>query len=255
MGISGTVSPPFDEELAFRRNKNGDLGAREGVIEQFLPLARRLAARYRHSGESLDDLEQVASLGLIKAVDRYDPGVGAFPRFAMPTISGELKRHFRDKAWGMRVPRHVQERAMRVHKAVEALSTELGRSPTPRDVAAFTGLELEQVLEAMEAASSYTPASLDAPPPGAQGADADTLGETVGTIDPAYELAEWRPAVEPALRDLDRREQEVLRLRFVEGLTQREIGARIDCSQTQVSRLLRATLAKLAAAAEGRANP
>ena len=148
MGAStAAVSPLFDEQLALRRYKEGDLSARETVIEHFLPLARRLAARYRNSGESLEDLEQVASVGLIKAIDRYEPGVGAFPRYAVPTISGELKRHFRDKGWGIHVPRHLQERTMRVNEAIESLSTELGRSPSPRDVASFTNLELEEVIE------------------------------------------------------------------------------------------------------------
>jgi RNA polymerase sigma-B factor len=173
----------------------------------------------------------------------------------VPTILGELKRHFRDKGWGIHVPRHLQERTMKVNEAIESLSTELGRSPTPRDVAAFTGLNLEEVLEAMEAASAYTPASLDSPQPGADEDEADTLGQTIGAEDPAYDVAEWRPAVEPALKELDRREREILYLRFVEDLTQTEIADRIGVSQMHVSRLLRAALDKLAAAAEGRPAP
>ena len=144
---------------------------------------------------------------------------------------------------------------MKVNEAIESLSTELGRSPSPRDVATFTGLELEEVLEAMEAASAYTPASLDSPQPGAEEDDGDTLVQTIGAVDPAYEIAEWRPAVEPALEELDDRERQILHFRFVEDLTQTEIADRIGVSQMHVSRLLRAALDKLAAAAEGRPHP
>ena len=245
-----TALPPlFDEETELQRYKDGDVAARQRLIEHFLPLARRLASRYRHSGESLDDLEQVASLGLIKAIDRYEPGIGAFARYAVPTISGELKRHFRDKGWGLHVPRHLQERVMEVNDAIEHLSTELRRSPTPRDVAEFTSLGLEEVLEAMDAASAYTPASLDSPQPGADGEEDHTLIQTIGTTEPGYELAEWRPTVAPAIAELPEREQEILRLRFVEDMTQTEIAERVGVSQMHVSRLLRRALEKLAGAA------
>ncbi len=211
-----------------------------------MPLARRLASRYRHSGESLDDLIQVACLGLIKAVDRYDPSAGPFTRFAVPTITGELKRHFRDKGWSMRVPRDLQERAMSVGDAVDHLATELGRSPKPRDVARFTGLRLDAVLEAMDAASAYSPMSLDSPQPGSDEDGGDhTLVQTLGDEDPNFGLAEWRPTVAPAVRALPPREQEILRLRFGEDLTQTEIADRIGISQMHVSRLLRRSLAQL----------
>ncbi len=211
-----------------------------------MALARRLASRYRHSGESLDDLVQVACLGLIKAVDRYDPSAGPFARFAVPTITGELKRHFRDKGWSMRVPRDLQERAMSVGDVVDHLATELGRSPRPRDVAKFTGLELEEVLEAMDAASAYSPMSLDSPQPGGADDGGDhTLVQTLGGEDPNFGLAEWRPTVAPAVRALPPREREILRLRFGEDLTQTEIANRIGISQMHVSRLLRRSLAQL----------
>jgi RNA polymerase sigma-B factor len=242
----------FDEECALQRYKEGDVSARQELIEHYLPLAKRLAGRYRNSGESIEDLEQVASLGLIKAIDRFEPGEGAFARYAVPTIVGELKRHFRDKGWGMRVPRHLQERVMEVNDAVENLATALGRSPTPRDVATYTGAGLEEVLEAMEAAGAYSPMSLDSPQPGATDDEDHTLGHRLGATDPAYELAEWRPTVAPAVAALPAREQEILRLRFVEDLTQSEIATRIGISQMHVSRLLRRSLDELAVATTNR---
>jgi len=234
----------FDEQAFIERLKQGDFQARAALIEHYLPLARRLAARYRNSGESADDLEQVASVGLIKAIDRFEPGVGAFPRYAVPTIVGELKRHFRDKGWGIRVPRYLQERVMEVNDAVERLSTELGRSPTPRDVADATSIELEGVLEAMDAAGAYSPMSLDSPQPGADDDD-DTLVQRIGAEDPRYDIVEHRPAIEPAVRALPAREREILRLRFVEDLTQSEIAVKVGVSQMHVSRLLRGALEKL----------
>jgi len=219
---------------------------RDKLIEDHMPLARRLASRYRHSGESFEDLVQVACLGLIKAVDRYDASAGPFTRFAVPTITGELKRHFRDKGWSMRVPRDLQERTMSVGNAVDHLATELGRSPKPRDVAQFTGLRLDAVLEAMDAASAYSPMSLDSPQPGSEEDGGDhTLVQTLGGEDPNFGLAEWRPTIAPAVRGLPPREQEILRLRFGEDLTQTEIADRIGISQMHVSRLLRRSLAQL----------
>ncbi len=245
----------FDEQEALRRYRDGDAEARAQLIEHHLPLARRLASRYRNSGESSDDLEQVASLGLIKAIDRYRPEAGAFARFAVPTIVGELKRHFRDKGWGMHVPRYLQERVMEVNDAVERLATELGRSPTPRDVAESTGHPVEEVLEAMHAAGAYSPMSLDSPQPGGDAEDENTLGQRLGKEDPQYELAEWRPTVAPALAALPEREREILRLRFQEDLTQSEIASRIGISQMHVSRLLRRSLETLSAATDDTATP
>ena len=138
------------------------MSAREELARNYMPLARRLAGRYRHTGEAQDDLEQVAYLGLLKAIDRYDAGRGPFVRYAVPNIMGELKRHFRDKGWGLHVPRSVQERVLMVNQATDTWPG-LGRSPSPRDLAEATGLTMEQVLEALDAASAYTPAALDAP--------------------------------------------------------------------------------------------
>lgn len=245
----------FDEQETLQRYRQGDVRARAQLIEHHLPLARRLASRYRNSGESTDDLEQVASLGLIKAIDRYRPEAGAFARFAVPTIVGELKRHFRDKGWGMHVPRYLQERVMEVNDAVERLSTELGRSPSPGDIARDTGHGLEEVLEAMHAAGAYSPMSLDSPQPGGDDDEESTIGQRLGKIDPQYELAEWRPMVGPAVASLPSREQEILRLRFVEDLTQSEIATRIGISQMHVSRLLRRSLEELGSATRGGVAP
>ncbi len=239
----------IDEQDTLRRYRAGDPAARAELIEHHLPLARRLAGRYRNSGESSEDLEQVASLGLIKAIDRYRPDAGPFARFAVPTIVGELKRHFRDKGWGMHVPRYLQERVMEVNDAIERLSTALGRSPSPRDIAEDTGHGLEEVLEAMHAAGAYSPMSLDSPQPGAEDEES-TLGQRIGAEDARYEIAEWRPTVGPAMASLPPREQEILRLRFEEDLTQSEIAARIGVSQMHVSRLLRRSLEQLSAAAK-----
>jgi RNA polymerase sigma-B factor len=233
---------PVEEQVLVDAYARHDPGARERLIEHYMPLARRLASRYRHSGESLDDLSQVACLGLIKAIDRFDPGAGPFPRFAVPTITGEIKRHFRDKGWSMRVPRELQERTIDVGDAVDHLATELGRSPTPRDVARFTRLSLEEVLEAMEAAGAYSPMSLDSPQPGGDDEEDHALVQTLGGEDPNFGLAEWRPTVESALRALPARERLILRFRFTDDLTQTEIADRIGISQMHVSRLLRRAL-------------
>src|SRR3954467_8040358 len=155
----------YEERRLFQRyNEHGDPAARDQIIRQCLPLARRLASRYARPGQPLDDLLQVASIGLIKAVDRFDPSRGtAFSTFAVPSILGELKRHFRDHGWAARVPRPVQERVLKVNAAVEALSRQNGRAPKPREVAAAIGESVEDVLEAMEAATAHSAVSLDAP--------------------------------------------------------------------------------------------
>lgn len=241
---------PVSEERLLRRYQSGDIRAREELVHRFLPLTKRLAARYRHTGESQDDLEQVASMGLIKAIDRYDPDLGPFVRYAVPNIMGELKRHFRDKGWGVRVPRSVQERFLQVNDALDQLAGRLGRSPSPRDIAEHTGLALEEVLEALEAATAYSPVTLDAPHPGDGDTDR-TLGDNLGAEDPSYGFVDLGQALAPAFRALPAREQTILRLRFIDDLTQSEIAERIGVSQMHVSRLLRRSLDRLSVAADG----
>ena len=237
-----------DERSLHLRCRQGDERAKEELVERFMPLAKRLASRYRAGTDSQDDLQQVAYLGLVKAIDRYDPDAGPFMRFAVPTILGELKRHFRQTRWSVHVPRSLQERVLDVNGAIEALSGALGRSPRPADVAEATGLSLEEVLEAMDATTANNPIALDAPYGGEEGSEV-TLSETVGESDEGYELVELGEAVAPAVRALPTRERCILHLRFVEDLTQVEIAERIGISQMHVSRLLRRALDSLQDAA------
>ena len=211
---------------------------------------RRLLVRYhRHADpaarEQLDDLIQVASLGLLKAIDRFDPArETAFSSFAVPTILGELKRHFRDKGWSVRVPRDLQELAVKVDRVSEEMSRELGRAPTPAEIAERTGTTLEQVLEAREASAAYRAVSLDRPRTDDE-EDGDSYADAVGAEDPGFRIAEDAATVERLMRVLSDREREVLRLRFEEDLTQSEIGQRVGVSQMHVSRLIRQSISRL----------
>jgi RNA polymerase sigma-B factor len=208
-----------DRRLLMRYHREGDPAAREALVERFLPLARQLARRYQRAGEPLDDLIQVASLGLLKAIERFDPArETAFSSFAVPTILGELKRHFRDKGWSVRVPRDLQELAVKVDRVGEDMSRELGRAPSPGEIGERIGATQEQVLEAREAAGAYRAVSLDRPRN-----EEDEEGELVdafGSEDHGFELAEDAATVERLMRVLSEREREVLRLRFEEDLTQ-----------------------------------
>jgi RNA polymerase sigma-B factor len=238
-----------ERQLLIRYHCDGDLVAREELVERFLPLARDLALRYTYTDEPFDDLLQVASLGLIKAIDRFEPGRGTkFTSYAAPTILGELKRHFRDKGWALHVPRDLQERALAVSHQTELLSKKLGRSPKVREVAKGLGCTVEDVLEAQEAAASYEAASLDAPT-ARDDEEAAPLVDMMGTDDAAYELVESRDAIGSTWKALPEVERRVLELRFTQDLTQREIGERIGYSQMHVSRLLRRALDKLEIAA------
>jgi RNA polymerase sigma-B factor len=235
----------IERALLIRYHRNGDIAAREELVRRCLPLARDLARRYIYTDEPFDDLLQVASLGLIKAIDRFDPDRGSkFSSFAAPTILGELKRHFRDKGWALHVPRDLQERALAVGRETEVLSKRLGRSPKPREVARALGCSIEEVLEAQQVAASYEATSLDA-----QGTHADDDGaplvDTLGGEDSGYELAEDRDAIASSWQMLPEQERSVLELRFVHNLNQREIGERIGYSQMHVSRLLRRALSRL----------
>ena len=245
----GTDPRETERLLLVRYHQYADLAAREELVERFLPLARDLALRYTYTDEPYDDLLQVACLGLIKAIDRFEPGRGTkFTSYAAPTILGELKRHFRDKGWSLHVPRDLQERTLAVSRATEILSKELGRSPNVREVAGHLGCSVEKVLEAQEAAASYEAASLDAPAARDDGESA-SLVELLGSEDSSYELVEDRAAIASTWMALPDVERQVLELRFMQDLTQREIGERIGYSQMHVSRLLRRALTRLETAA------
>jgi RNA polymerase sigma-B factor len=232
--------------MLFRRCRRGeDRLARETLVSRFLPLAHRVARRYVRSSESQEDLEQVASLALVKAVDRFDPARGAsFPAFAVPTIAGELKRYFRDSAWAVHVPRPTQERALAIERATDALTGRLGQAPTIEQLAGHLGITDEEVLDGLQAGHSYDAVSLDAP----VGADDEsdlTVAGTLGVEDERYELIEADEALAGTAECLPELELRVLRLRFGGELTQSEIAARVGVSQMQVSRLLRRALARV----------
>jgi RNA polymerase sigma-B factor len=238
-----------DRELFTRYHDDGDALAREQLVERFLPLARQLARRYQRAGEPLDDLLQVASMGLIKAIDRFDPQREiAFSSYAVPTILGEIKRHFRDRTWAVRVPRDLQELTLRVDRAVGALSDELRRQPSVAEIAAAVGADEEQVLEALQAGGAYRAVSIDAPR-GAGDDEAATLADSFGVAEDGFDRAEDRATLEHLLTTVTSRERDVLRMRFAEDMTQAEIGAVIGVSQMQVSRVIRQALSRLRAAA------
>jgi RNA polymerase sigma-B factor len=217
---------------------------RRRAIEAWLPLAQHLARRYSGRGEPNDDLIQVALVGLIKAVDRYDTGHGVeFAPFAIPTILGEVKRHFRDRAWAIRVPRRLQELHLSIAAANTTLSHSLGRLPTVTDIAAHLGTTEEEVLEGLEGAHAYRATSLSTPV--GQDDGSLELGDTLGADDHGFELAELRIALGPALAGLDEREQMMLSMRFYGNQTQAEIAEQLGISQMHVSRLLTKALGKL----------
>jgi RNA polymerase sigma-B factor len=237
--------------LLHRWHDEGDLAARTEVTERLLPLARGLARRYAGKGEPLDDLEQVACVGLLKAIDRFDVERDVrFATFAVPTIAGELKRHFRDRGWMVRVPRDVQELTARLSRTREDLTRRLGRAPNIAELARAACATPEQVVEALNAAGAYRTASLDAPSADDGPAPADALGGD----DAGFELTEQRLLLRCGFSALAPREREILRLRFYEGLTQREIADRVGISQMHVSRLIRRSVDALRAAIEAPAT-
>lgn len=233
----------LDRKLFARRDAR-DPRARDELIERFLPLARSLARRFGHCGEATEDLVQVASLALVKAVDRYDAARGcAFSSFAVPTIVGELKRHLRDRGWAVRPPRDVQELTLRVDRAAERLSMELDRTPTIAELAVAVDSDDELVLEAVQARSGRSALSLHAPAHDEN--DQSVLQDMLGASDDGYAHAEARVLLERLLTSLSPRAREVLRLRFEQDLTQAEIGALVGVSQMQISRILRQTIQQL----------
>ena len=232
-------------ELFHRWCNHRDRRARDELVQRFLPLARKLAHRYRGAHEPIEDLFQVASLGLVKAVDRFDMSRGtAFSSFAVPTILGELKRYFRDCGWSVHVPRGAQEQALKVEEAQQTLTTKRGRPPTVPELAEFLELSVQDVLEALETAGAHHAASLDAPHADDDGGTG-TLGSLFGVEDERYGLIEDGLTITAAARQLPLHERRVLQLRFIEDLTQTQIAERIGVSQMQVSRILRRALARL----------
>ena len=217
---------------------------RDQLVEMHLPLVEYLARRFRNRGEPLDDLIQVATIGLIKSVDRFDLERGVeFSTYATPTIVGEIKRHFRDKGWAIRVPRRLQELKLSLTKATSELSQKLGRSPTVAELANHLGMSEEEVLEGLESANAYSAVSLDAPDGGDD--DAPAVADSLGITDEALEGVEYRESLKPLLEKLPAREKRILMLRFFGNMTQSQIASELGISQMHVSRLLARTLAQL----------
>jgi RNA polymerase sigma-B factor len=236
-----------DRELLRRYHELGDVDAREQLIEQYLPLVRSLARRYANRGEQLEDLVQVGAIGLIKAIDRFDVDRGVeLTTYATPNIIGEIKRHFRDKGWSIRVPRGLQELNVRLSHLLERLTVELERSPTIAELAEAADVTEEEVLEALESGQAYTTVSLSAPAGGSEGGELDPL-ESLGELEHEYEVSEDRAVLAPGLHALDERERRIIHLRFWEGLTQSQIAAQVGISQMHVSRLIRRSLEKVRA--------
>jgi RNA polymerase sigma-B factor len=238
-----------DAATLCRYARTRDPRLREQLVHRYLPLARYAASQYASGSEPFDDLLQVASLGLLKALDRFDPGNGAaFTSYALPTMSGELRRHFRDRGWAVRPPRDLQEQALRVDRAAGDLQRTLGRSPTVAELAAETELDDETVLEAREALCARRPTSLSAPPD--HDGEESAVERRLGQVDDGYAGAEDRAVLAPLLRRLPVRDRAIVRLRFEHDLTQSEIGERVGLSQMHVSRVLRAALEQLRADAQ-----
>ena len=242
--MAASLASMTDRELLRLYHDQGDPSAREVLVQRHLPLVRSLARRYAGRGEALDDIEQVGAIGLIKAIDRYDlEREVALTTYATPNVVGEIKRHFRDKGWAIRVPRALQELNGKMGPTIERLTSKLGRSPSIAEIAAEFQTTPEQVLEAMEAGSAYAPASLSHGPGGEDG-DLDPM-ETIGSTDEEFSRSEDRASLEPALDRLPQREREILRMRFEDGLTQTQIAEKIGISQMHVSRLIRRSLDRM----------
>jgi RNA polymerase sigma-B factor len=235
-----------DDKILLRRyHEDGDLQAREQLIEQYMSLVRSLARRYSYRGEQLEDLVQIGAIGLIKAIDRFDLERGVeLTTYATPNIIGEIKRHFRDKGWSVRVPRGLQELNVQLSKLVEQLTVQFSRSPTIPELAKAAGVEEEEVLEALESGRAYTSLSLSVGGGGGDDDDLDPL-ESLGTEEHQYEVSEDRAVLAPGFKALDERERKILQLRFFDGLTQSQIAQQVGISQMHVSRLIRRSLEKI----------
>ncbi len=235
-----------DKVLLRRYHEQGDIAAREQLIEQYMSLVRSLARRYSYRGEQLEDLVQIGCIGLIKAIDRFDLNRGVeLTTYATPNIIGEIKRHFRDRGWSVRVPRGLQELNVQLSRLIEQLTVQLGRSPTIAELAKAANVEEEAVLEALESGRAYSSLSLSA---GSGGGDDDgelDPLESLGTEEHAYEVSEDRAVLAPGFKVLDERERRILHLRFFKGLTQSQIAQQVGISQMHVSRLIRRSLEKI----------
>lgn len=237
------------DELLLTYHRTGDPAAREQALVDLMPLVRALAARYAGRGEPLEDLVQVGSVGLIKAFDRFDVDRGVdFASYAVPTIVGEIRRHFRDKAWAMHVPRRLKELSLRLSRLLDELTTELGRSPTVTELAEAAGVEEEDVIDALDSSNAYSTRSLQAP---FEDGGGDTLAEKLGSGDAGYAEIEDVALIETGLDSLDERERRIVELRFFKEMTQSQIAAEIGISQMHVSRLLRRALATMRGRLEG----
>jgi len=237
----------LDDKILLRKyHEEGDLAAREKLIEQYMSLVRSLARRYSYRGEQLEDLVQIGAIGLIKAIDRFDLDRGVeLTTYATPNIIGEIKRHFRDKGWSVRVPRGLQELNVQLSRLVESLTVQLGRSPTIPELAKAAGVEEESVLEALESGRAYSSLSLSVGSGGGEGdEDLDPM-ESIGTEEHEFEVSEDRAVLAPGFRVLDDRERKILQLRFFDGLTQSQIAQQVGISQMHVSRLIRRSLEKI----------
>ena len=247
MVIERLESEPLAHELFANK---AEPGVRDQLIERYIPLAESLSRRYQHSGQPLDDLVQVASIGLLKAVDRFDPERGVtFESYAIPTILGELKRYHRDQGWSVRMPRRLQEHTLLIKDAVPVLAQDLGRSPTIQEISGHTQLSEEEVLEAMDAQDAYASISLDAPID--DDSDSSTLSDRLSTQEDEFGVAEEWAEFEPHLRALPERERRIIVLRFFRDWTQSQIADELGISQMHVSRLLSQTLQRLRAAVAG----
>lgn len=232
-------------ELFRRFKEEGDMDAREKLVMSHLNLVRFIANKFKNRGEPIDDLIQVGYLGLLKAIDRFDPSRGLeFTTFATPTIMGEIKRHFRDKGWSVRVPRRLQELSAKVNQATDTLTSQLQRSPTIAEIADYLDATADEVLEAMESSSAYSSVSLEAPS-GADDDDTPSVIDRYATEDSDLAFTDDRIIIEEALASFSPRERDVIEMRFLKGMTQIEIAEKLGISQVQVSRLLRRTLKKI----------
>jgi len=241
---AGLLIPESDKVLLRRYHEEGDLAAREQLIEQYMSLVRSLARRYSYRGEQLEDLVQIGAIGLIKAIDRFDIERGVeLTTYATPNIIGEIKRHFRDRGWSVRVPRGLQELNIQLSRLLEELTVQLGRSPTIPELAKAAEVSEEEVLEALESGRAYSSLSLSAGSSDEEG-ELDPL-ESLGTEEHQYEVSEDRAVLAPGFRVLDERERKILHLRFFEGLTQSQIAQQVGISQMHVSRLIRRSLEKI----------